>query len=370
MLARNAAETVPQTTEGIDYIQEKLDRPSLPPHWTYLLHGTNLSKRKWEGIEEQLDQPIFTIGQKGLSVITKQERDEGQGDTTEGYSVGTGQIVELHIAFPMPYSRKSDSTEKFDALRQKYGDEKAQEIRALAELVYWQNLPHARHPVLPVGMELVKLQDFMDGEKRVVCYLPAALADFYQAELGAVSKLEETAVSIDSPQVVEDIEAEVARKKAVFEQLHASLSAPQFTDQDREVARFVLNYLGPTAVEIHESLIGTSFPIALPEVVQGLRHELRSGYDQTQAYIKAAQETGFGDAIVKSYEKKFVNDSITFIMKQYGSLREDHARELVQALVSVFSGRIKSSGAVELGMPEQPGPTIRPDSEERRGEER
>jgi len=173
----------------------------LPPNWTILIHGSNLAKRGWESGSAQMDEEIFVVNATlGLSVITREEalasqqsaiylRSQGIAttgfDTTGNYSRGAGISLEIRVAFPNFYSREPLVEGDRAKLVAKYGEDKVEAIVKLADLVYYRNIQNGRHPVLPKGMKLKKIADVsLDGQKRVVQYVPELLMDIYNQELG------------------------------------------------------------------------------------------------------------------------------------------------------------------------------------------
>lgn len=54
-------------------------------------------------------------------------------------------------------------------------------------MVHWKNNERGRHPLLPNGMKLVRVMDqTLEGQGRVVQYVPEMLMDMYQQETGYV----------------------------------------------------------------------------------------------------------------------------------------------------------------------------------------
>jgi len=181
----------------------KLQEMPVPENWTYLVHGSNLDRAQWkdEG-GQQLDDDILEVKGMGLSTIDKADRDERQRnsdalkaqgvavggyDTTRNYARGTGTPLEIRIVFPAFHSRRPLPEEARAKLVEKYGEVKVKSLYDLADMVQWKNHQTGRHPLLPRGMKLVRVMDqTLEGQGRVVQYVPEMLLDMYQQETGKV----------------------------------------------------------------------------------------------------------------------------------------------------------------------------------------
>lgn len=167
-----------------------LERIPIPQNWTILHHGSNLGRDEWQGTKRNVLDADSFINQargRGLSCITDEERQEQAAyDTTRGFStVPAGfkdEPLELRIAFPAFHSRTKLANEGKEQYRQKYGTERMERILELADKVHWRL--NEQHPVVPRGVKLVKLQDFVDPQgRRVISYVPEELRDIYDREL-------------------------------------------------------------------------------------------------------------------------------------------------------------------------------------------
>lgn len=170
----------------------------LPPNWTYLIHLSNLDKPEWSSeAGDLLAQDTLSIKGNGLSTITKESRDERQETARQGvegvdkvgnygiaHSSGTGTILEMRIVFPAFSSRRPLSEEVHKQFVEKYGEDAVKAVYSLANLVHWKNHQQGRHPILPRGMNLIKIQDEnIAGNNRVIQYVPEMLMDIYKKEL-------------------------------------------------------------------------------------------------------------------------------------------------------------------------------------------
>lgn len=182
--------------------ERAVTEPTIPPGWTVLYHGSNLSRPEWqEGNAARLDTDTLTVG-RGLSVISQEERSQQQAqsdslrqqgiatsalDTPKAFALdvhgGMNQPIELRIIFPALHSRQADSNQRKEEAVSKHGEERVGELVELADKVYWNNSQGGRHPVLPQGMKLRKLQETTDEDgARTVWYVPQALYGMYQQE--------------------------------------------------------------------------------------------------------------------------------------------------------------------------------------------
>lgn len=183
----------PKTQE----VSEVPPRIPLPPNWTILYHGSNLGRDEWQGEKRNVLDSDLLINQargSGLSCITEtdkqKEREEGERtgayyDTTGDYSTvgegGNDEPLEIRIAFPAFHSRNRLAGQIRGEYTDRYGEERTREIIALADTVHWKT--SQRHPVVPRGVRLTKLQDYKFGNKRVISYVPEVLKDVYEREL-------------------------------------------------------------------------------------------------------------------------------------------------------------------------------------------
>lgn len=179
----------------------KLQEIPVPENWTYLVHGSNLDNAQWkdEG-GQQLHADILEVKGMGLSTIDKADRDERQRnsdalkaqgvavggyDTTRDYAQGTGTPLEIRVVFPAFHSRHPLLEEARAKLVEKYGEVKVKALYDLADMVQWKNHQGGRHPLLPKGMTLIRVMDqTLEGQGRVVQYVPEILLDIYQQETG------------------------------------------------------------------------------------------------------------------------------------------------------------------------------------------
>ncbi|MCB9813550.1 MAG: hypothetical protein H6772_04050 [Pseudomonadales bacterium] len=177
----------------------KLKEQPLPPHWTYLIHGSNLEKPQWQGDGvDQLDGDMFIIKGSGLSVIDKADKEMAQQEaeemrargiktggynTTSNYSRGRGTPLEIRVIFPSFNSRSPLTKEQRAELVKKYGEEIVQALYELADMVHWNNYKSGRHPFLPKGMKLSKIMDQTLEERRIIQYVPEMIFNIYQQEV-------------------------------------------------------------------------------------------------------------------------------------------------------------------------------------------
>lgn len=194
----------PATEVATDQVNSATETASVPEilvpaGWTWLLHGSNLSKPKWQnGGADQLDSDTFVIKGMGLSVVTQEEIDHQQSqtdhlrargigtsgyNTTKGYASGSSLPIEIKVLFPSFHSREGKSVTKRAQLIAKYGEEKTKALFDLADVVYWRNHQSGRHPILPRGMRLIKLSDNSSDTSRQLQYIPEILLDFYHQEI-------------------------------------------------------------------------------------------------------------------------------------------------------------------------------------------
>lgn len=191
-----ALRMLPITEEG-GRIQEKKP-PVVPPNWTTLYHGTNLARHQWQGKEDTLNQATFTVEGMGLSAISEQERQEQieqsrdprtNYNTTENYSQiapsgSSGQSVEIRVIVPVAHSRRSGHKEVLAEYAARYSKQRAKEILKLSDVIFWENQQNGRHPIVPSGMVLDKLDDrTKKNGVRSVTYIPDELKDVYQEEV-------------------------------------------------------------------------------------------------------------------------------------------------------------------------------------------
>ncbi len=123
-------------------------------------------------------------------VLKDRARSENSGgivgsfNTTDGYSFGDVQPVEIQVIFPGFSSRASAREELMKQYVQEYGKERAGALLSLADKVYFANIQGGRHPIIPAHMVLDKLYSHTDETgKRVNVYVPHELRDIYNAEI-------------------------------------------------------------------------------------------------------------------------------------------------------------------------------------------
>jgi len=184
---------VPSVPELPEKGKEKVS-PPIPQHWTTLYHGTNLGRKEWLERAETLDQYTFTVEGMGLSAISEQERQKQQElsrdprmnyNTTRGYSSGfQGQPVEIRVIFPAFNSRWVGTKDVMETYSSRYGSERAQNILELSDVTYWKNQQKGRHPLIPRGMVLDRLDNtVLENGTRCVTYVPHDLRNVYENEL-------------------------------------------------------------------------------------------------------------------------------------------------------------------------------------------
>lgn len=175
----------------------------VPPDWTILYHGSNLGRDEWRGDKRNvLDEDILVNQARGLglSCITEEDRQKqaresarmgASYDTTRRFSTipkgKKDEPLEIRIAFPAFHSRTKMLAGVRPEYEEKYGPEQTESIVSLADKVHWRT--NQQHPVIPKGLRLVKLQDFVDsGGRRIVSYVPESLKDVYDTEMSEVEK--------------------------------------------------------------------------------------------------------------------------------------------------------------------------------------
>ena len=171
----------------------------IPKNWALLTHGTNLGKIEWAGEKtKQLDENILIVGKRGLSVVGERERKDverqkeylkqqgigsGSFSTTEGYSTGGSNILIINVIFPEFNSREKEFKDIRGSWVKKHGQETANSFAEIVDQVYWKNIQSGRHPILPNGFVLKKVEDKITDGKRLITYIPESLIDLYNSEI-------------------------------------------------------------------------------------------------------------------------------------------------------------------------------------------
>lgn len=174
-----------------------------PAYWTILYHGSNLGRDEWQGEKRRvLDNDILVNEARGngLSCVTEEDKKEqtltsermgADYNVTRGFStVPEGkkdEPLEIRIAFPAFHSRTRKLQEARPLYEKKYGGERTKAVLELCDKVHWRI--NQQHPVVPRGLRLIKLQDYINEQgNRVVSYVPEILKDIYDRELKEVAE--------------------------------------------------------------------------------------------------------------------------------------------------------------------------------------
>ncbi|MBF0569648.1 MAG: hypothetical protein HQL18_02600, partial [Candidatus Omnitrophica bacterium] len=174
-------------TAGVRGTAGERKSPVIPQGWTYLAHGTNLTRRQWDGHEDDLSKDRWTIGIGGLSTVT---REEGS-NTTKTYANASvrpnltkeeynrrNKMVSIRVIFPENYANYPEKKAQFLPLI-----ESSQQESVMGMIAKWYR-GNGHNPVVPHGTSLIKIGQTKEDGFDVFYYIPEQLQFLYNKTLG------------------------------------------------------------------------------------------------------------------------------------------------------------------------------------------
>ncbi len=207
----------PELKEGNQASSESPDRselripeplspgPEIPESMTFLVHGTNLTRKDWDGKYRDLWEKDTLVIRRSLSVVTREEMKESQriygarSSTASSYSIPVkrddlsqeeyaerNKTVQIRILFFKNYFNYRDLKDAFLPL---FPENRREEIMELIKKYFFANIQHGRHPLVPDKTELIKVGHTQEDGVEVLWYVPEQIKDLYDQQLNPRSEL-------------------------------------------------------------------------------------------------------------------------------------------------------------------------------------